>query len=103
MIEAAKEISKCNPGGRTSVAYMTWAEKKMRPGSKADDGCHQKMAIETGAVLAPVGEEWWKLRACPSGSGDVCSDGEQPLEGSTLAARTFFLEANSENEQEKES
>lgn len=103
MIEAAKEISKwIREAGSIPVAYMTWAEKENEAGQQQMTDAYRRMAVETGAVLAPVGEEWWKYKHAHPEVEMYASDGEHAsLEGSTLAAR-ILLEAIQEKEQEKE-
>ncbi len=75
----------------TPVLYMTWAEKN-KPKNQ-DELCHvfTKMADETGALLAPVGVEWWKYHAEHPDVELYCPDGGHASPaGSSLAARVIF-------------
>ena len=94
MTEAAKEICKwIREAGSTPVAYMTWAEKENEAGQQQMTDAYRRMAEETGAVLAPVGEEWWKyIHAHPDVQMYALDGQHASPEGSALAAE-ILLEA----------
>ncbi len=75
----------------TPVLYMTWAEKT-KPENQAElCEVFTKMAAETGALLAPVGVEWWKYRAeHPDAELYSPDGGHASPDGSALAARVIF-------------
>lgn len=58
--EVARTLTKwIKEAGSTPVFYMTWA-KKDEPGEQQRiTKAYRKIAEETEALLAPVGEEWW--------------------------------------------
>ena len=63
MLEAAKAINQwIQEAGSTPVAYMTWAEKTNEAGQRKMTEAYREMAEQLGAVLAPVGEEWWQYK-----------------------------------------
>lgn len=63
MLEAAKAINQwIQEAGSTPVAYMTWAEKTNEAGQRKMTEAYREMAEQLGAVLAPVGEEWWRYK-----------------------------------------
>lgn len=45
--------------GSTPVIYAVWAKKDEPEKQKEMDDSHRRIAAETGALLAPVGENWW--------------------------------------------
>lgn len=45
--------------GATPVIYETWAMKNEQPVQERMNAAHRKIAEEIGALLAPVGENWW--------------------------------------------
>ncbi|MBQ8934371.1 MAG: hypothetical protein IJ061_08825, partial [Lachnospiraceae bacterium] len=45
--------------GSTPVIYMTWAKKDEPEMQQRMTDAHRKIALETGALLASVGENWW--------------------------------------------
>ncbi len=75
----------------TPVLYMTWAEKT-KPENQAElCEVFTNMANETGALLAPVGAEWWKYReANPDVELYSPDGGHASPAGSSLAARVIF-------------
>ena len=46
----------------TPVIYMTWAMKEEEAVQSRMTKAHQEIAEEIGALLAPVGEEWWQYK-----------------------------------------
>ena len=52
----------CREAGSMPVIYMTWAKKDSPEDQALLTEAHRNAAKETGALLAPVGEKWWKYR-----------------------------------------
>ena len=48
--------------GATPVLYETWARKEEPEAQETMNGAHVRAAESTGALLARVGERWWKYR-----------------------------------------
>ncbi|MBQ8638349.1 MAG: SGNH/GDSL hydrolase family protein [Lachnospiraceae bacterium] len=92
MINAAKAINQwIREAGSTPVAYMTWSEKVNPEGQARMTAAYEQMAAEIGAVLAPVGVEWWKFMKENPGVEMYAPDGEHAsLTGSRLAAEVIW-------------
>lgn len=48
--------------GSKPVIYMTWAKKNEEEKQEEMTAAHRQIAEEIGALLAPVGENWWAYR-----------------------------------------
>ena len=46
--------------GSTPVIYETWARKDEMGKQAEMNAAHERIAGETGALLAPVGQHWWE-------------------------------------------
>lgn len=92
MLEAAKAINQwIQEAGSTPVAYMTWAEKTNEAGQQKMTETYREMAEQLGAVLAPVGEEWWRYKQAHPETEMYAPDGEHASEtGSRLAAEILL-------------
>lgn len=60
MLTAAAGLNEMiREAGSKPVAYMTWTRKGDEAGQEEMSAAYRKMAEQTGAILAPVGDEWW--------------------------------------------
>ena len=48
--------------GSTPVIYECWAEKEKPENQEQMNKAHRHVADEIGALLAPVGENWWRYK-----------------------------------------
>ncbi len=61
--------------GSTPVIYMPWARKNEPEAQPRMTAAHRKIAEEAGALLVPVGEEWWGYRESRPGLEMYAEDG----------------------------
>lgn len=92
MYEAARQLNQwIREAGSIPVAYMTWAEKVNEAGQERMSAAYEHMAEEIGAVLAPVGREWWKVFHDGTDTELYYVDGEHASPaGSRLAASVIW-------------
>lgn len=77
--------------GSKSVIYMTWAAKDEPEKQDFMTKAHRDVASEIGALLAPVGEEWWKYLNEHLEAEYYYKDGHHAsAEGSAFAARVIW-------------
>ena len=63
-VPAARALNEwIGQAGSTPVVYETWARKDEPEKQASMHALHQKVAEEIGALLAPVGQQWWGYRA----------------------------------------
>ena len=73
--------------GAVPVIYSTWAKRDEPSAQQAMDEAHRRAADENGALLAPVGEQWWDYREIHKDLEMYASDGAHASpEGSRFAA-----------------
>lgn len=87
----AKEIIKlCREVGTIPVLYLPWAEKTKPENQRRLTETYEKLAAETGALLAPVGRIWQSVQAQRPDIALYWHDGEHASPyGDYLAAATF--------------
>ncbi len=77
--------------GSTPVIYMTWAKKDEPEMQQRMTDAHRKIALETGALLAPVGENWWLYKESRPELEMYNADGAHASEaGSEFAAKLIW-------------
>ena len=73
--------------GAVPVLYETWARKEEPEVQETMNGAHVRAAEATGALLARVGERWWKYREEKPDVEMYAGDGAHAsFEGSDFAA-----------------
>ena len=73
--------------GCKTVIYMTWAQKSEEHVQARMTKAHEEIASEIGALVAPVGEVWWKhIHEHPEQELYYTDGQHASLAGSTLAA-----------------
>ncbi len=79
--------------GSMPVIYECWAKKDEPEKQAYMNEVHERVALETGALLAPVGREWWGyMKSCPD-SEMYAADGAHASDaGSDFAARLIWDE-----------
>lgn len=87
-MQAGRELAElCFLCGVKPVFFMTWAEEKYPENQKIMSDTYRRLAAETGALLAPVGDIWQKVREEFPGIGLYYKDGEHASPyGDLLAA-----------------
>lgn len=81
----------CAAARTLPVLYMTWAEKAHPEHQKAMSDTYRRIAADTGARLAPVGEVWERVRSRNPEIGLYWRDGmHASVYGSYLAAAVLF-------------
>ncbi|MCQ2501968.1 MAG: hypothetical protein MJ117_11570 [Lachnospiraceae bacterium] len=74
-----------------TVIYMTWAKKDEPDMQERMTTAHEQIARETGALLAPVGKEWWKYQKENPTVEFYAPDGQHASEyGSWFAAKYIW-------------
>ena len=69
------------------VIYMTWARKEEKEVQPRMTAANKQIAKEIGALLAPVGENWWAYREAHPETEMYYEDGSHAsAEGSAFAA-----------------
>lgn len=77
--------------GSTPVIYMTWAKKTEPEMQQRMTEAHTKIAEETGALLAPVGREWWGYKDSWPDLEMYAEDGQHASPaGSDFAAKLIW-------------
>lgn len=77
--------------GAKPVIYMTWAKKDEPEVQDRMTAAHEKIAAETGALLAPVGKEWWGYMKDNPTVEMYAPDGQHASEyGSWFAAKYIW-------------
>ena len=73
--------------GAVPVLYLTWAKKNEQEKQKEMTEAAERMAAETSALLAPVGEHWWEYqKAHPDAAFYQKDDAHATRAGSVFAA-----------------
>lgn len=69
------------------MIYMTWARKEEKEVQPRMTAANKQIAEEIGALLAPVGENWWAYREAHPETEMYYEDGAHAsAEGSAFAA-----------------
>ena len=77
--------------GAKMVLYMTWARKKEPENQRLLTDSYNKIGMELGATVVPVGTAWQKLLAKHAEPVLHDEDGSHPtVAGTYLAAYTFY-------------
>ncbi|MDO4617569.1 MAG: hypothetical protein Q4B03_08975 [Lachnospiraceae bacterium] len=92
MEEAFWELDELIHDARSQmVIFMPWTGKEQSQEQEQLIRFHRRIARETGALLVPVGEEWWKFRKENPSIELYASDGEHASEyGSWFAAKHIW-------------
>lgn len=92
LYEAARALNKwIREAGSVPVIYATWAKKDEEPQQERMNAAHEKIAAEIGAVLAPVGQNWWNERRKQPDIEMYYEDGAHASEnGSAYAAKIIW-------------
>ena len=78
-------------GGAKPVLYACWAKRDEPDKQPAMDAAHRRAAAGIGALLAPVGEQWWAyLRAHPQENLYGPDGAHASPAGSALAASCIW-------------
>lgn len=73
------------------VIYATWAKKNEESKQQRMNEAHEKIAEEIGAVLAPVGQNWWTFRESHPDIEMYYEDGAHAsAQGSEYAAKVIW-------------
>ena len=89
--QAMRMIELCKSVGTAPVLYMTWAEKEKPENQRNMIDTYTKLAEESGAILAPIGRIWQKVRERYPEIELYYKDGEHAsVYGDYLIAATFF-------------
>ncbi|MBQ3062944.1 MAG: hypothetical protein IJD03_04730 [Clostridia bacterium] len=100
MREGRDIIDLCHRCGVKPVVYMTWAERRMPENQqKMIDTC-RRLALETGALLCPIGEIWQEVQLRHPSIDLYYKDGEHagPYGDFLIAAALCRLLAGSVSE-----
>jgi hypothetical protein len=77
--------------GARTVIYSTWARREEEFNQKQMNEAHRKIADEIGAILAPVGENWWTYKRTYPNLEMYDTDGAHASEfGSDFAAKYIW-------------
>lgn len=77
--------------GSRPVLFLTWARKNEPEKQEEMTKAAEKMSEETGAILAPVGREWWRYRKSWPDLELYQSDGAHATRaGSDFAAKMIW-------------
>jgi len=89
---AAKTLNKwIRKAGSTPVIYEIWAREKEPAEQPRINGIHNQVAAEIDALLAPVGENWWRYKDSWPNIKMYAADGEHASErGSDFAAKMIW-------------
>ena len=77
--------------GSTPVVYECWARKAEPEAQAVMNEAHRQIAEEIGALIAPVGENWWKYQESNPGLDMYYKDGAHAsAAGSDFAAKCIW-------------
>lgn len=77
--------------GSKTVIYETWAKKSEPELQPYMNELHEEIAAEIGAILAPVGENWWQYKELFPNEEMYYEDGAHAsLKGSEFAAKYIW-------------
>ena len=80
----------CREAGSMPVLYLTWARKGCFEDQAAMSRACREIAAQTGALIAPVGDRWWKYQEENPGIEMYAEDGAHAsLAGSAFAAEVL--------------
>ncbi len=83
--------------GSTAVLYETWAKKAEPEAQKRMNEAHRRAAEKTGALLAPIGENWWEYQKSRPDLEVYAGDGAHASPaGSDFAAESIWAEIQSD-------
>ena len=98
--EAVFELNEMiRSAGSIPIIYETWARKSEPENQTHMNEVHNSIACEFGALLAPVGEYWWRYKESWPELEIYAEDGQHASEaGSDFAAKyiweTIFMDIN---------
>ena len=79
--------------GSTPVIYECWAKKDEPEKQAYMNEVHERIAAETGALLAPVGKEWWGyMQSWPELEMYAPDGAHASTAGSDFAAKLIWYE-----------
>ena len=77
--------------GSTAVIYSTWAKKTEPQEQERMNTAHKRIADAIGALLAPVGKNWWAYQKCWPDVEMYAEDGAHAsYAGSEFAAKQIW-------------
>ena len=77
----------------TPVLYETWAKKAEPEAQKPMNEAHRRAVEKTGALLAPIGENWWQYQKSRPDLAVYADDGAHASPaGSDFAAKYIWAE-----------
>ena len=90
--EAAKTLTDwIREAGSVPVIYGTWARKDDEKSQEEMNTVHRKLAQETGALYAAVGESWWDFQRAHPETDLYEEDGAHASEsGAEFAAKVIW-------------
>lgn len=90
--EAVRILNKwIREAGSIPVIYETWAKKNEESEQPRMNAAHEQIAKEIGAILAPVGENWWGIKKSQPDVEMYYEDGAHASRrGSEFAAKTIW-------------
>lgn len=90
--QAAKKLAAwIREAGSVPVIYETWAAESKPENQSYMNEVHRKIAGEIGALIAPVGENWWSYKDSRPDLKIFDPDGEHASEaGSDFAAKYIW-------------
>ncbi len=90
--EAARTLTEwIREGNAKAVLYETWAAERQPEMQEVMNRVYREVARETGALVAPVGENWWAYREAHPDLQLYYTDGEHAgFAGSDFAAKIIW-------------
>lgn len=92
LYDAVRALNKwIQEAGSVPVIYATWAKKVEESEQERMNAAHERIAEEIGAVLAPVGQNWWDYKNSNPDIETYYKDGAHASEsGSEFAAKVIW-------------
>lgn len=92
LYDAVRALNKwIQEAGSVPVIYATWAKKVEESEQERMNAAHERIAEEIGAVLAPVGQNWWTYKNSNPDIEMYYKDGAHASEsGSEFAAKVIW-------------
>ena len=84
-------------GGSTPVVYECWSRKGEPEAQAYMNEAHRRVAEEIGALLAPVGENWWEYQKSHPDRELYYKDGGHASEAGSLFAAELIWETIRDN------
>jgi hypothetical protein len=91
LVYGRRFIDEVKRAGARPLLFLTWARDSQPETQGALTAAYQRLAVETGAEVVPVGTAWQHVRAERPGLRLFLADGSHPSPlGSYLAAAVFY-------------